>query len=73
MKIIGRDQEDFEAVVARILRKHVEDLSEVDFQSRGSRTGKYLSLTVEFEAQSQDQLDALYRELSAHPKVLWAL
>ncbi|MBL8399349.1 MAG: DUF493 domain-containing protein, partial [Candidatus Accumulibacter sp.] len=32
-------------------------------------TGKYLSLTCSINATSQVQLDALYRELTAHPLV----
>jgi putative lipoic acid-binding regulatory protein len=30
-------------------------------------------VTVVIEAQSQAQVDAIYRELSAHPRVLMAL
>jgi len=40
---------------------------------RPSRTGKYLSLTVTIRAVSREQLDAIYREISAHPLVAMAL
>ena len=37
------------------------------------RFSSFSSVTVSFEAQSQAQLDAIYRELTAHELVLMAL
>ena len=38
-----------------------------------SPAGRYLSLTVTINARSREQLDALYSELSKHPKVAMVL
>ena len=38
-----------------------------------SREGRFVSVTVTITAQSREQLDALYRELSGHELVLMAL
>ena len=38
-------------------------------ESRPSKGGKYLSLTVTITATSREQLDELYRTLSTHPMV----
>jgi hypothetical protein len=70
---MGRRGDDFEAAVLTIVRKHVENLGEGAVRSRDSGKGKFTSLTVTFEAQSKDQLDALYRELHAHELVLMLL
>lgn len=40
---------------------------------RPSRNGRYLSVTVTVRAVSQEQLDAIYRELSSSEAVLMAL
>jgi len=40
---------------------------------RESRGGKWVSVTLVIEATSKAQLDAIYRELSAHEKVVWAI
>ena len=56
-----------------IVRRHVPDLPEDASHSRLSRGGKYLAVTVTFVAESREQLDALYRELSAHPRVVMLL
>ena len=41
----------------------------VEPQMRPSAKGNYLSITCTVTATSQQQLDALYRELSSHPMV----
>ena len=42
-------------------------------RTRASRGGRYLAVTVTVRAQSRDQLDDIYRALSAHERVLFAL
>jgi len=42
-------------------------------ETRPSREGKYVSLTATVNATSQEQLDALYRELCDHPSVVMVL
>lgn len=73
LKVMGRAEDDFDALVARIVRRHVEDLREGAIRSRESRKGTYVSVTVTIQAQSQAQLDGLYHELSAHERVLMVL
>ncbi|HEY4723266.1 MAG TPA: DUF493 domain-containing protein [Anaerolineae bacterium] len=41
--------------------------------SRTSNGGKYLSVTATFIADSREQLDGLYQELSDHARVLMLL
>ena len=73
LKAIGRAGDDFEALVVSIVRRHVPGLDGGAVTSRPSRAGKYLAVTVTFTAASQAQLDALYRELSAHERVMMVL
>ena len=56
-----------------IVRRHVPHLPEGASHTRLSSGGKYLAVTVTFVAESREQLDALYRELSAHPRVVMLL
>ena len=69
LKAIGAGPEDFEALVLDIVRKHVPDLAEDASRTRPSGAGNYLAVTVTFIAQSQEQLDAIYMELTAQPRV----
>lgn len=71
LKVMGRDEGDFETLVVEIVNRHIA--GELDVRTRPSRGGRFIAVTVTFEAHSKDQLDALYRELTDHDKVLMAL
>jgi len=73
LRIMGENRDNFELLVSTILTRHVKDLEDDNFKQRSSSGGKYLSITVTFTAQSQEQVEALYRELSTHPRVLMIL
>ncbi len=73
IKAMGRAGTDLEAVVVGIVRRHAPDLGEGAVRSRPSRDGNYLSVTVTLHADSREQLDDIYRELTAHEQVLMAL
>ena len=70
---MGLAENDFDALVVQIVTRHVGDLNEGAVAVRPSRKGKYASVTVTFEAQNQDQVDGLYRELSAHERIIMVL
>lgn len=73
IKIMGRDTPEFHAVVEDILNRHAGPFSELPVKHQPSREGRFVSVTITITAQSRAQLDALYRELSAHELVLMAL
>jgi putative lipoic acid-binding regulatory protein len=73
VKVMGANQDDFESLVVEIIRKHAKVAEEEVVVSRLSRNGKFISITVQINAENQEQLDNLYRELSAHERVLMML
>lgn len=73
IKIMGLADEEFEGIVVAILNKWVPDLGEAAIVSKHSANGKYISITATINAQSQEQLDNVYRALSGHPKILVVL
>jgi len=73
VRIMGRDTPEFHAVVEDILTRHAGPFTELPVKKQPSREGRFVSITVTIEAQSREQLDALYRDLSAHHLVLMAL
>lgn len=73
LKVMGLAGPDFEAEVIAIVRRHVPDLAEGAISVRASSGGKYSALSISFRAHSREQLDALYRELTACPLVSMAL
>ena len=69
LKIMGPTAPDFAQVIAAVVSRHAPDFDMATMEMRPSKAGNYLSLTCTVRAVSQQQLDALYRELTAHPMV----
>ena len=73
IKMMGRDTGEFHATVRSLVEKHTGPLDDERIQSALSRKGNFVSITVTVSAQSQEQLDAIYRDATAHDDVLMAL
>lgn len=73
IKAMGRADSALESVVVQIVNRHAPGLREGAVRTRASSGGKWLSVTVEVQATSKAQLDAIYRELTAHELVVYAL
>ena len=73
IKIMGRREGGFTTAVIEIVLRHAPDFVPGTLETRPSREGKYISLTATVNATSQQQLDALYRELCDHPTVVMVL
>ena len=73
IKAMGHADAGFESRVLEIVRHHAPECGGDAVQHRPSVGGKYLSVTVTIEAQSRDQLDAIYQELTDCEQVLVAL
>lgn len=73
LRVIGENLEDFQPFVIEIVRRHVPDLLEENIVHSVSGGNKYRSVSVEFIAQSREQVEALCAELSSHKRVLMIL
>jgi len=73
IKVVGKATEDFEAFVVAIVRKHVGSEANIAVKSRLSRDENYVAVTCAFLADSREQIDALYTELSGHERILMVL
>jgi len=73
IKMMGRDTPEFRATVRSLVEKHTGPLSDDSVSSTTSRNGRFVSVTITVTAESREQLDSIYREVSAHQDVLMAL
>ena len=73
IKVMGETHEQFSATMVTIIQTVVPTFTAEHVMTRASSAGKYISLTCSVEVASQDQLDDIYRLLSAHPLVKFAL
>ncbi len=69
LKVMGAAGEGFAQAVLEVVLRHAPDFDAASMEMRPSRGGNYLSLTCTIRARSREQLDALYRDLTAHPRV----
>lgn len=69
IKIMGVMQESFAQTIVEVVQVHDPSFHAGKMEMRPSSKGTYLSLTVTVRATSREQLDNLYRELTAHPMV----
>lgn len=69
IKVMGEMRDDFARTVIEIVLRHAPDFRPETVELRASSSGNYLSVTCVVRATSKAQLDALYREVTAHPWV----
>jgi len=73
VKVMGYNNGAFRDLVVAIVSRHAELAQPDAVTVRDSRRGRYTSVTVAVRAESRAQLDAIYRELTAHERVVVAL
>ncbi len=73
IKVMGRSDSGFEVTALAIVRSHVPDFAAVNMRSAVSRKGNYSSVTFDLRATSREQLDGLYRALTACEELLMVL
>lgn len=69
IKVMGANVEGFADAVVYIARQFDPGLDVASVESRLSKGGNYLGITVTVTATSREQLDDLYRAMSSHPLV----
>jgi putative lipoic acid-binding regulatory protein len=69
IKIMGLAHEAFVQTMIELVTVHDPSFHSGKIETRPSAKGTYIGLTVTVYATSREQLDNLYRALSAHPMV----
>lgn len=73
LKVVGKSSAQFEPIVTKLLRLHVEEHHDIDVKQNPSKKNTYVSLTLTFQAQSREQLEAIYQCLYDCPEVMMTL
>jgi len=69
IKVMGVHAEGFTEAIVAVARQFDPAFDAATVEARPSKAGNYLGLTITVTATSREQLDTLYRALSAHPMV----
>ena len=73
LKVFVKPEADVDQQILTLLEPHVGVLPLIAVQRKVSRTGKFISLTVNFTATSKPQVDAVFAALQDHPLVVMAM
>jgi putative lipoic acid-binding regulatory protein len=69
IKVMGPAHDEFAATISQVLVEFDPTFHPGKMTERPSGKGNYTGLTVIVRATSREQLDDIYRTLSAHPMV----
>lgn len=73
IKVMGARVEGFTEAIVAVAQHFDPAFDAASVESRPSKAGNYLGLTITVTATSREQLDELYRTLSTHPMVRYVL
>ena len=69
IKVMGARAEGFVEAIVAVARQFDPGFDPATVETRPSKAGNYLGITITVTATSREQLDELYRTLSTHPMV----
>jgi hypothetical protein len=73
IKVMGRHDSNLRALTQAIIERHAGPMPDSSVRTRTSADGNFLAVTYLVLASSREQLDDIYRELTACKSVLMAL
>jgi hypothetical protein len=73
IKVMGKNEPHFVHDIVREIRTLVPNFDATSVVLRASSKGNYLALTLSPWVENREQLDSIYRMLTAHPLVKYAL
>ena len=69
IKVMGPQAEGFVEAIVDVARRFDPGFDAATVETRPSKAGNYLGITITVTATSRTQLDELYRTLTSHPMV----
>lgn len=69
IKVMGAQADGFVEAIVAVARQFDPGFDPATVETRPSKAGNYLGITITVTATSREQLDELYRTLTTHPMV----
>lgn len=73
IKVAGANVDGFVHAMTQIVERFDPTFDAGAIELRNSKAGNYLSVTLTVTATSREQLDDIYRALTAHPMAKWVI
>ena len=73
IKITGKNTIEFQREIMEIINQHIPEKKRNDYSEQLSRNQNYLAITIVANFNNQEELDSVYRAITAAKTVLMAL
>ncbi len=73
IKAVGKDQDNFADHAKAVVTSIVAAQDTVTHKTRVSKNGTYISVTINFTARDQAELDRVFTTMNADDRVVWVL
>ena len=73
IKVIGYSNFELEDFTEITIHKHLPHMEFIPITKNESKKGNYQAITAVLKAENQQQLDAVYRELTANKHIIMVL
>ncbi|TXH46411.1 MAG: DUF493 family protein [Burkholderiaceae bacterium] len=73
IKVMGKAEPAFRPAMLELVARLDPLFNDTKIEERQSSGGNYVSLTLHVHATSREQLDEIYRGVTGHPLVKWAI
>jgi putative lipoic acid-binding regulatory protein len=72
-KVDKKDDQVAVEVISKLILQYVDQSALIETHTNKSRTGKFESVTVTVRLSNRQQLEAIYKSISAAPRVVMTL
>lgn len=73
IKIVSKTNFELEDYATSIVHKYIPDMEYIPVTHNQSSKGNYQAITIILKAKNQEQIDNVYRELSANSAIIMVL
>jgi len=73
IKAVGKDRDDFANHAKSVVTSIIAASDTVTHKTRESKNGTYISVTINFTARDQAELDLVFTTMNADDRVVWVL
>lgn len=73
IKVVSNSNFNLEEFVTNTVHKHTPDMEYIPTSSNTSSKGNYQAVTVTIKAKNQQQIDAIYLDLTANKNIIMVL
>lgn len=73
IKVVAHGDIDVEEFARNIVHQYIPAMQFVPITKNKSSKGNYQAITVTLRAENQQQIDSIYKDLTAHSKIIMVL